>query len=71
MIKYQLTPESTAAFLEAVLSDTFEALATDRVEEQDIFVTVGNREIRIPTSADAYEALASFVKECEEVAAHG
>lgn len=62
MIKYQLTPESAAAFLESVLADTYEALTNETIEDQAVFVTVGNREIKIPMYAAVYEALEEFVK---------
>jgi hypothetical protein len=64
MIKYQLTPESAKAFLASVEADTFAALDNGTMEEQDVFVTVGNREIRIPMFAAVLEALETFVQEC-------
>lgn len=61
LIKYQLTPESSRAFLETVLGDTWQALDNETIEDQAVFVTVGNREIKIPMYAAVYEALVDFV----------
>lgn len=64
MIKYQLTAESLRAFLDSALGDTFEALGRDHPEECDIFITIGNREIRIPTGADNFNAIELALYDC-------
>lgn len=64
MIKYQLTADGVGAFTDSALGDTFEALKRDHPEECDIFITIGNREIRIPTNADAFGEIESALREC-------
>lgn len=67
MIKYDFTPEGVAAFLDAVWGDIFHTLETDGpMGDLDIFVTVGNREIRIPANAAAFEALETFLAESRD-----
>ena len=64
MIKYSLTADGVKAFLDSALADTFDALDRDNVEECDIFITIGEREIRIPTGADNFGAIEQAIKEC-------
>ena len=67
MIKYDFTPEGVAVFLDAVWGDIFHTLETDGpMEDLDIFVTVGSREIRIPANAIAFEALETFLAESRD-----
>lgn len=67
MIKYDFTPDGVAAFLDAVWGDIFHTLETDGpMSDLDIFVTVGNREIRIPANAVAFEALETFLVESRD-----
>lgn len=67
MIKYDFTPDGVAAFLDAVWGDILHTLETDGpMKDLDTFVTVGNREIRIPANAVAFEALETFLVESRD-----
>lgn len=67
MIKYNFTPNGVAAFLAAVWDEIFYTLENDGpMEDLDIFVTVGDREIKIPANAIAFEALETFLAESRD-----
>lgn len=63
-IKYHLTADSVKAFLDSALEDTFRALDRGHEEECDIFITIGNREIRIPTGADNFGTIEQALLDC-------
>ena len=65
-IKYQLTADGVAAFLASALADTFEALGRDHPEDCDIYITIGEREIRIPTGADNFGTIEQALHDCLE-----
>ncbi len=64
LIKYPFTPESVEAFTGSTLAETLEAIDAGDAEDQDIFITIGNREIKIPMNADTFSALEDFLKNC-------
>lgn len=64
MIKYQLTRESTIAFLDYSLDDIWHAIATDTAEDCDIFITIGKRELRIPICADHFATIEQAILDC-------
>jgi hypothetical protein len=64
MIKYQLTADGVGAFIDSALGDTFQALEGGHPEECDIYITIGEREIRIPTGADTFGEIESALREC-------
>lgn len=59
-IKYAFSREGIAAFLDAVLGDTFHALDTGGTVE-DIRIIVGDREMVIPMFAEQYEELTNYL----------
>lgn len=64
MIKYQLTADGVGAFIDSALGDTFQALERDHPENCDIFITIGEREIRIPTGADTFGEIELALQKC-------
>ena len=64
-IKYRFTKEGVSAFLDAALSDTFQALEAGG-DVNPIVVTVGNRELVVPMFAEQYEELHSYLENAIE-----
>ena len=64
MIKYRLTADGVSAFLEDVWGDVLKALEKDRLDDCDIFITIGNRELWIPITAQILETVENAVNEC-------
>lgn len=64
LIKYPFTLESVEAFAASTLEETLNAIDNGLGADQDIFITIGNREIKIPMNADTFSALDDFLKNC-------
>lgn len=67
--KYAFTADGIAAFERDTLNDIFEEL-DDRdgqhIEDFDIFITIGNRSIKIPICADAYNGFMDAIRSAWE-----
>lgn len=66
MIRYRFTPDGTKAFINSVWGDIFQALERDTIQDCDIFITIGKREIKIPMLADNMETIENTIQECLE-----
>ena len=64
MIKYAFTADGVNAFLESVWGDIVHALDRDDLDDLDIFITIGNREIKIPITADNIETVENAITDC-------
>lgn len=64
MIKYPFTADGVSAFLESVWGDIARGLEADNLEEFDIFITIHDREIKIPICADNIETVENAIQEC-------
>lgn len=68
MIRYQFTKEGIEAFEQDTLHDIFTEMDKQdaHLEDFDIFITIGNREIIIPIFAQAHDELIDYLKSIEE-----
>lgn len=68
MIRYQLNLEGIDAFERDTLHDIFTEMdkPNAHMEDYDIFITIGNREIKIPIFAQAHDELMDYLKSMEE-----
>ena len=63
-IKYPFTRDGIKLFMDTAYDDIFAALENGTVSsDHDIFITIGNKEIQIPSLAWAYEMLGYYLKE--------
>lgn len=63
-IKYPFTQDGAKMFMEAAYDDIFSALEKGTVSpDHDIFITIGNREIQIPSLAWAYQCMEEYLQE--------
>lgn len=60
-IKYAFTREGISAFLDSALGDIFHALESNTEDVPSIVITVGDRELVIPTFAEQYEELSEYL----------
>ena len=65
MKHYQLTKTGVQFFTRSALGDIFSAL-DEGIEPPNIIVTVGRRSIEIPTHAEIWEDLESFLENALE-----
>ena len=68
--RYQFTKDGIAAFKQDTLNDIFDEMEKggENIGDFDIFLTIGDRTIRIPTFAEVYEEMALFLERAEEEA---
>lgn len=59
--RYPFTKTGAEHFTRSALNDIFKALDTDK-EPPNIIVTVGRRSIEIPTYAEIWEELETFIE---------
>lgn len=59
--RYQFTKAGAEHFTRSALNDIFTALESDK-EPPNIIVTVGRRSIEIPTYAEIWEELETFIE---------
>lgn len=59
--RYPFTKAGAERFTRSALSDIFKALEADK-EPPNIIVTVGRRSIEIPTYAEIWEELETFIE---------
>ena len=63
-IKYPFTSDGAKLFMESAYDDIFAALVAGTVSaDHDIFITIGNREIQLPSTAWAYQCLEEYLQE--------
>lgn len=63
-IKYPFTREGTKLFMESAYGDIFAALEAGTVStDHDIFITIGNKEIQLPSTAWAYQCMEEYLQE--------
>lgn len=63
-IKYPFTKEGTKLFMQSAYNDIFAALEAGTAStDHDIFITIGNKEIQIPSLAWAYEMMDYYLQE--------
>lgn len=63
-IKYPFTHDGVKLFMESAYDDIFAALEAGNVSaDHDIFITIGNREIKLPSTAWAYQCLEEYLQE--------
>ena len=69
-IKYPFSKEGVKWFADDTINDIMNALENGSTEDLDIFITIGNREIKIPLAPETYEMLEKFlentIKELEQ-----
>ena len=69
-IKYPFSKEGVKWFADDTINDIMNALENGSTEDFDIFITIGNREIKIPLAPETYEMLEKFlentIKELEQ-----
>lgn len=67
IINYQFTNEGIKLFMEAVYNDIFTALNRGTVSaDHDIFITIGDKQIQIPSTAWAYQCLEEYLQEVSD-----
>ena len=63
-VKYPFTRDGVKWFMEAAYDDIFSALEKGDISaEHDIFITIGNRQIQVPSLAWAYQCLEEYLQE--------
>ena len=63
-IKYPFTKDGAKLFMQSAYDDIFAALEAGTVSaDHDIFITIGNKEIQIPSLAWAYEMMEYYLQE--------
>lgn len=63
-INYPFTRPGTKLFMESAYDDIFAALEAGTVSsDHDIFITIGNKKIQLPSTAWAYQCLEEYLKE--------
>lgn len=69
-IKYPFSKDGVKWFADDTINDIMNAIENGNTEDFDLFITIGNREIKIPLAPETYEALEKFlentIKEMEE-----
>lgn len=69
-IKYPFSKEGVKWFADDTINDIMNALENDNQNDFDIFITIGDREIKIPLAPETYEMLEKFlentIKELEQ-----
>lgn len=69
-IKYPFTKEGVEWFRDDTINDIMNAIENGNTEDFDLFITIGNREIKIPLAPETYETLEKFlentIKEMEQ-----
>ena len=69
-VKYEFTTQGIKAMYNDSLEEIFSALAEENenfaIDDLDIKITLGNKTIEIPISADAFEILFSCINEIKE-----
>ncbi len=67
-VKYPFTANGIAAFKDDTLNDIFDEMdkGGEKIGDFDIFLTIGDRTIRIPTYAEIYEAMTIFLERAQE-----
>lgn len=67
-IKYHFTADEIAAFEQDTLNDIFEEMdkGGNHIDDLDIFITIGNRGIRLPICADAHSGIIELLQQIEE-----
>lgn len=65
-IKYAFTREGISAFLDSALGDIFHALESNTEDVPSIVISIGDGELTIPTFAEQYEELCSYLKNAIE-----
>lgn len=66
-IKYPLSVDGVKMFEDDTLHDIMNAIHKGNADDYDIFVTIGNREIRIPINAETFDELTTLLKCALEV----
>jgi hypothetical protein len=61
--KHELTQRGIKIFEDLALTDIFNALTNDEMDEITFKITIGRHEIEIPNTADNFEDLIYFLKE--------
>lgn len=63
--KYSFTQYGIKAFEQDTLNDIFEEMEKGghRIEDYDIFITIGEREIRLPICADAHNGIVELLQQ--------
>lgn len=63
-IKYPFTHDGAKMFMQSAYDDIFAALEAETVSsDHDIFITIGNKEIQLPSTAWAYQCLEDYLRE--------
>jgi hypothetical protein len=63
-IKYPFTHDGIKLFMQSAYDDIFAALASNDIStDHDIFITIGNREIKVPSTAWAYQCMEEYLHE--------
>ena len=63
-IKYPFTRDGIKLFMQSAYDDIFTALEAGTVStDHDIFITIGNKEIQVPSLAWAYQCMEEYLEE--------
>lgn len=63
-IKYPFNHQGVKLFMQSAYDDIFTALEAGTVSaDHDIYITIGNKEIRLPSTAWAYQCLEEYLQE--------
>jgi hypothetical protein len=63
-IKYPFNKDGVKRFMLSAYDDIFTALETQTVSaDHDIFITIGDKEIQVPSTAWAYQCMEEYLQE--------
>ncbi len=67
-IKYAFTADGIKTFEQDTLDDIFAEMdkGGNHIDDFDIFITIGNREIRLPICADAHAGIIELLQQIYE-----
>lgn len=62
--KYPFTKDGVKLFMQSAYDDIFTALEAGTVSaDHDIFITIGNKGVRLPSTAWAYQCMEEYLEE--------
>ena len=70
MVKYPFSDSGVKYFLDDTIHDIFRVLhgeVEDDINDFDIFVTIGNREVRIPLTPESYECVEHKLRDSVDI----